>query len=107
MRWYYKNRERDIAKKDRRRARLRGWLHDYKVEHCRCQYCGEEDPAVLDFHHVDADEKTLGVSKRVANGYTREKIETEIDRCQVLCANCHRKEHYEIPEKADSTVGNQ
>ncbi|WP_229114864.1 homing endonuclease associated repeat-containing protein [Halapricum desulfuricans] len=29
MRWYYKNRERDIAKKDRRRVRLRGWLHDY------------------------------------------------------------------------------
>ncbi|WP_136688961.1 homing endonuclease associated repeat-containing protein [Halorhabdus amylolytica] len=107
MRWYYKNRERDIAKKDRRRERLRGWLHDYKAEHCRCQRCGEGDPAALDFHHVNADEKTLGVSRMVINGYAKEKIEDEIDRCRVLCANCHRKEHYEIPELADSAVGNE
>ncbi|WEL16749.1 HNH family endonuclease [Halorhabdus sp. SVX81] len=107
MRWYYKNRERDIAKKDRRRARRRGWLHDYKAEHCRCKRCGEGNPAALDFHHVNADEKTLGVSKMVANGYAKQKIKDEIDSCQVLCANCHRKEHYEVPEHAELTVENE
>ncbi|WP_181685942.1 homing endonuclease associated repeat-containing protein [Halorhabdus salina] len=107
MRWYYKNRERDIAKKDRRRARLRRWLHDYKAEHCRCRRCGEGDPAVLDFHHENVDEKTLGVSKMVANGYAKEKIKNEINSCQVLCANCHRREHYEVPENADATLANE
>lgn len=95
MRWYYRNRERDIAKKDRRRARLRRWLHEYKHDHCSCRECGESDPACLDFHHVG--DKDLGVSKMVTDGYSAERIREEIERCVVLCANCHRKEHYDPP----------
>ena len=101
MRWYYNNREKDIAKKDRRRARLRGWLHDFKVDQCECKRCGEERPPALDFHHVDPDEKVMGVSKMVAFGYARENIRAEIEKCEVLCANCHRAEHYETPPTAD------
>jgi len=100
MRWYYKNRERDIAKKDRRRARLRGWLHDYKARHCQCVRCGEDRPPALDFHHVDPASKERSVSRMVAFGYAKEKIRAEIDKCEVLCANCHRVEHYEVPAKA-------
>ncbi|MUV90520.1 HNH endonuclease [Halapricum sp. CBA1109] len=101
MRWYYKNRERDIAKKDRRRARLRRWLHEYKTDHCECERCEETHPAALDFHHPDADDKEMGVSRMVANGYARERIRAEIDKCDTLCANCHRKEHYETPAEVD------
>ena len=101
MRWYYKNRERDIAKKDRRRAELRGWLHDYKNAHCECSECGEGRPPALDFHHVNPSEKEMGVSKMVAFGYAKENIRAEIEKCEILCANYHRFEHYEIPPKAD------
>lgn len=95
QRWYYKNRERRIARKDERRRKLRQWLHAYKREECECRQCGEGHPACLDFHHQG--EKTLGVSEMVVYGYSKNSIEEEIERCSVLCANCHRKEHYVNP----------
>lgn len=99
MRWYYKNRERDIAKKDRRRAELRVWLYEYKQGHCACSRCGEGHPAALDFHHTDAADKEMSVSQMVAYGYAVENIRAEIDKCEVLCANCHRKEQYQLPKR--------
>lgn len=101
QRWYYKNREQEIAKKDERRAMLRQWLHEYKREDCRCERCNEGHPACLDFHHVG--EKTLGIAEMVAYGYAKENIMAEIDQCVVLCANCHRKEHYEYPDGTEGT----
>jgi hypothetical protein len=92
MRWYYKNRRRDIEKKERRRDRIRSWLREYKGE-CSCHRCGEDHPACLDFHHVDRSEKDRSVSRMVADGFARDRIREEIDECVVLCANCHRKEH--------------
>jgi hypothetical protein len=95
QRWYYKNRQQEIDKKDQRRAELRSWLHDYKLEQCTCLRCGEGDPACLDFHHTG--EKEMGIAEMVVYGYGREAILEEIARCEVLCANCHRKEHYVEP----------
>lgn len=95
QRWYYKNRQRQAGKKKRRREALRTWLHQYKVTHCECERCGEDDPACLDFHHVE--EKRYGIAEMVNRGFAIEEIEEEIGRCVVLCANCHRREHYETP----------
>ncbi|MFD1646909.1 homing endonuclease associated repeat-containing protein [Haloarchaeobius litoreus] len=95
QRWYYKNRQQEIEKKDRRRAELRSWLHEYKLQQCACVRCGEGDPACLDFHHTG--EKEMGIAEMVMYGYSRESILEEIERCEVLCANCHRKEHYVEP----------
>ncbi|WP_135821841.1 homing endonuclease associated repeat-containing protein [Halostella litorea] len=95
QRWYRKNRESEIRKKDRRRAELRRWLHVYKRDNCACERCGEGNPACLDFHHPG--EKDLGISAMVVYGYSKANIGEEINRCTVLCANCHRKEHYSVP----------
>jgi len=93
QRWYYKNREERIARKDRRREELRAWLHELKRDELACVECGEGRPPALDFHHPD--EKDLGVAEMVTHGYAKESIREEIERCVVLCANCHRAHHYD------------
>jgi len=55
-----------------------------------CIDCGETDPIVLDFDHVRG-EKTAGVSVMLRNHRSWELIETEITKCDVRCANCHRR----------------
>lgn len=96
QRWYYKNRDARIERKDRRRKELRKWLYEYKRDECECAECGEGRPPCLDFHHEG--EKERSISKMVAYGYSRENIQREIDGCEVLCANCHRLRHVEPPE---------
>ncbi len=96
QRWYYKNRERRIERKERRRAAIRRWLYTYKDQHCECTRCEEDRPPCLDFHHPD--EKEQGIATMVVNGYSKESIRAEIDRCIVLCANCHRLEHADPPD---------
>lgn len=100
QRWYRKNRERQAGKKQRRRERLRRWLHEYKAESCACTHCGESDPACLDFHHVD--EKNYGIAEMITRGFSTDAIEAEIENCIVLCANCHRAEHYETPTPVEA-----
>lgn len=96
QRWYYKNREERIERKDRRRQELRVWLNRLKRDELSCERCGEERPPALDFHHPD--EKRLGVAEMVSYGYAKESIADEIADCVVLCANCHRAEHYSPPD---------
>ncbi len=66
---------------------------DYKGGKCeRCGYC--KCPRALQFHHLDPSEKDFGIS---CKGYTRpwETIRTELDKCLLLCANCHAEVHEE------------
>jgi hypothetical protein len=76
------------ARKKRVRDEAREWVWNYLSSH-PCQQCGEDDPIVLEFHHVDGKDKA--VSEMVAGGYPIHTIQKEIDKCDVLCANCHRK----------------
>jgi hypothetical protein len=78
------------------RDALQAWLRTRKAA-AGCSHCGETDPRCLVFHHVD--EKEAAVSQLVANGRPRAEIEAELERCTVLCANCHRKEHFEPPSR--------
>lgn len=67
------------------------WVHDRKRAE-GCERCGESNPAGLDFHHT-TDRKEATVARLISDDRSRERIRTEIERCTVLCANCHRKEH--------------
>ena len=69
------------------------WFKEYKLS-LKCEICGESHPACLDFHHRDPEEKDIEIARAVNRGRSIEKIKQEIDKCQVLCANCHRKLHY-------------
>ena len=59
----------------------------------KCRLCGyHQCPDALEFHHRDSDKKDFSVSNR---GYTRSwsRVKTEISKCLLLCANCHREVH--------------
>lgn len=57
-----------------------------------CKKCGNKYPHyVLDFHHLE--NKDAHVSELVRKG-NRNKIKKEIKKCEVLCSNCHRTEHW-------------
>lgn len=58
-----------------------------------CLDCGENDPACLQFHHRDPSQKLMNIGHKGKCSST-EKLLAEIVKCDVLCANCHRKHHY-------------
>lgn len=91
QRWYYRNRRHRINVKERRREDLREWFSRLKRDQFTCNQCDESRAAALDFHHPDS--KQNGISQMVNHGYSKRRIREEIDRCTVLCANCHRREH--------------
>lgn len=74
-------------------AKLREHLLQYRLEHpCIC--CGEDEPACLDFHHLDPNEKDFQIAGSQQRSWT--KILAEIEKCVVLCSNCHRKVHADL-----------
>lgn len=59
----------------------------------KCSRCSFSHPAALEFHHRDPLTKISGVTDMVFKNVSRELILQEIDKCDVLCSNCHRIEH--------------
>lgn len=55
-----------------------------------CEQCGISDPRVLDFDHIDRAHKSFSISRALTDGVHWSKILAEIQKCQILCANCHR-----------------
>lgn len=58
-----------------------------------CIKCGENDWRCLDFHHRDPKTKKFTIS---GQNHSKQALMEEIAKCDVLCANCHRKEHIEF-----------
>ncbi|MBU0635299.1 MAG: HNH endonuclease [Candidatus Omnitrophica bacterium] len=75
----------------RRRRRLRIKAVAYKGG--KCELCGYSRCVdALEFHHLNGNSKEFGISSK---GYTRSwsKVRDEINKCLLLCANCHRELH--------------
>lgn len=73
-----------------RRRKTRQIYYDYLLT-LSCEECGENHPACLDFDHIDPTTKVgKGVGSLVRTNVWN-KVKEEIDKCRVLCANCHRK----------------
>lgn len=77
MREFYAKRKERLAELKRDRACLR---------------CGFSDPCALDFHHRDPKEKSFKIADRAWN-VSWERLLEEVEKCDILCANCHRIEH--------------
>lgn len=90
--YYIDNKEKELKRGKEHRLRNKLWLDEIKSQ-LPCIKCGEADIRCLDFHHRDPNEKDLAVGSMIK--YSRKKILEEISKCDVLCANCHRKEHYQ------------
>lgn len=84
---YYKH-----SYKHRQKAIGRKYIADLKLSK-GCCICGYKEYAgSLDFHHIMKKHKS--VSSMVESGYKVSTIQTEIDKCEIICANCHRKKHW-------------
>jgi 5-methylcytosine-specific restriction endonuclease McrA len=59
----------------------------------KCVKCGEADPIVLDFDHIIPSTKQFTLS---SNNLSRpeEELQAELSKCQLLCANCHRRKTF-------------
>lgn len=91
---HYKNNTqsyKDRAKKSNPKSaqKFKNWKQDLKQ---KCSHCEETHPAVLEWHHVDPSVKEITLAKAL----NRKIYLKEIEKCIVLCANCHRKEHWRL-----------
>ena len=91
---YERNRATYIANARRNSARY----HAENLDRVRqylgahpCVDCGEADPVVLEFDHRDRSAKRMPVSIMLRRFFSWEQIKREIDKCDVRCANCHRR----------------
>jgi|SRR3989344_6898850 len=76
---------------DKRRRKIKSLAIAYKGgKCCRCGY--ERFEGALEFHHLDPRGKDFSLSK---DGLTRswERTKKELDKCVLVCANCHREIH--------------
>ena len=78
--------------------KLRGLKRKYEIIEARggkCEICGySKNLAALDFHHKNPDEKEFQLDMRQLSNCSLEKLESELNKCIILCANCHRELHY-------------
>jgi hypothetical protein len=91
-RWYQQNRElhmRRVLKVNlARRQRSKRYLDELKSQ--PCTDCGMRyPPYVMDFDHVRG-EKARALSQMPSGRLTWATILAEVDKCEVVCANCHR-----------------
>ena len=58
----------------------------------KCNRCGYDDYRALQFHHTDDNKE--GTPSIIARGRSWANVMEELNKCEVLCANCHQIEHY-------------
>jgi hypothetical protein len=59
----------------------------------RCVNCGyNKCIAALEFHHKDPSLKEFNINNK--GTYTYDKLLKEVDKCTLLCSNCHKELHY-------------
>jgi hypothetical protein len=77
--------------RQKRRYTKQQFVMDYLTIHS-CVDCGESDPVVLDFDHVRG-EKRLPINTIIVSWLSLAVLKLEIEKCEVRCANCHRRRH--------------
>lgn len=82
------------ARAKERRIKIRRELQRNLLEYLReksCAECGEFDIRVLEFDHIEPKTKNFGIAEAIRNGMKWRDILVELEMCQILCANCHKK----------------
>ena len=81
------NRKASLESKNKIRERNKQFIRDYLIDKS-CIDCGENDPIVLEFDHFENKKENLSI---LIQNCSIKKIETEIKKCNIRCANCHRR----------------
>lgn len=81
-------REKNYAAKARRVQAAQDFLWSV-LSLSSCVDCGEDDPLTLEFDHVSGVKKN-DVSNMVSQNYGVDAIRSELEKCEIVCANCHR-----------------
>lgn len=88
---YYRNKCNvcfNIDKKERRHKR-KDFVDSIRKK-AECALCGVDDFRALQFHHRGDKEKDVSNTR----GWSEKRIEKEIAKCDIICANCHMIHHY-------------
>jgi transposase len=76
-----------------RSVRKKNKIKSIEYKGGKCEICGyNKCVTALEFHHLDPKQKDFTPSKNMNMAW--EKIKSEIDKCMLLCANCHREVHF-------------
>ena len=93
MDYYERNKEKELKYKAERQVHKKEEASRFVTEYLRshpCVDCGNSDPYVLTFDHVMGTKK-MNISQMVNQGYSLQALQTEIDKCEVRCGNCHMR----------------
>ena len=64
----------------------------------KCERCGyNKTPRALEFHHLNPEEKDFGISEILTRSI--QSLKDEVDKCILLCSNCHAEIHEELDMK--------
>lgn len=90
---YLNNKQNYLTNNQSRKRQRRKEIYEFLREHCKngCVECGESDFRCLDFDHLDRTTKESSISSMVGSGLSLARIEKELAKCRIVCANCHRK----------------
>jgi hypothetical protein len=96
---YTETKQAHLDKKNRNRDRIRAYIRELKNK--PCMDCGIKYPYyVMDFDHREGVEKTITPRSMVAQGWSFARIDAEVAKCDVVCANCHRERtHQRLQEE--------
>ena len=74
---------------------LKRKLEAIKQKGGKCEICGyNKNISALDFHHINPSEKEFQIDIRHFSNNSIEVLQKELDKCQLLCANCHAEIHH-------------
>mgnify|MGYP002370350056 CR=1 FL=1 len=90
-RHYAKHRKAYLQRNVDRKHEARTYIAELKST-TPCADCGEKYPSyVMDFDHLDGSTKDGDVATLAGNGHTLARIKREIEKCEIVCSNCHRE----------------
>lgn len=91
---YRKTHGAEINKRDRaRKKEKREWVNSLKKKKI-CGKCNEDRWFCLEYHHINPENKKFTIAESISKGYGKESILKEIEKCILLCGNCHEHFHY-------------
>ena len=90
--YYLQNKVRETERRLSREQDLKEWFRDLKSQ--PCSDCGQSFHfSAMDWDHLS--NKTVNVSDLIRKGFGKKRILQEIEKCDLVCANCHRIRSYE------------